>query len=154
MAVETDIAWAAGVFDGEGHISVRQTNTKHGYAGTYSFAIIVKMVHKPTILRLQEVFGGAGKVYKHKRDIATMGKCRVQWTWHVPTISAWMVLEMMQPYLVTKAPEAAIAVRYYTEIGVMTRADGMKNGLSPERVAARAALAAELVAARKYEWTE
>jgi hypothetical protein len=96
---EIDLAWAAGIFDGEGTIVAQRGQRRH-----YSLAIRVGMTHEATISHLADIFG-VGTI----STVQQKGKRRV-WAWSAGCKKAGEVLEMMMPYLVTKREQAKYAM--------------------------------------------
>ena len=92
MSHITDLAWAAGIIDGEGCILAYET--KAGCA----LRLTVRMVHKPTVIRLCTLFGGKVKRCPTKH--------RMAWEWMRAGQQAAYILKQLQPYMVTKAEES------------------------------------------------
>ena len=57
-ASDVELAWVAGIIDGEGCISVikSKVNKKEGVYFRYQLNIYVGMIHKPTIYRIKDIF--------------------------------------------------------------------------------------------------
>ncbi len=53
---ETDYAWAAGIIDGEGCISIAKTLRKDAKNFSYCLCIGVSMSHFPTVEKLNNIF--------------------------------------------------------------------------------------------------
>lgn len=104
MITPTDLAWAAGIIDGEGCVHILRN--KH-YVPSVSYILRVTVVNTdPRMLRkLQDFFGGnimelAPRDVRHKR----------QWVWQVNSARAQRVLEQVRPYLVIKGEQADIGL--------------------------------------------
>lgn len=94
----TDLAWAAGIIDGEGCIWTRWPKRSN-------VCVEVKMIHKPTIIRLSKIFGGrVSEAHERRR-----GR-RTQWRWWADTRVAQRVLDQTIPFLVTKRMQARCAL--------------------------------------------
>lgn len=109
---KTDLAWVAGIIDGEGciHISRNRAST-HTHATTlrHSLYLKVTMGHKPTVDRLHALFQ-LGSVQK-----ATAARKKVwnaAFSWVCCGQSAAEVLRQCLPYLLTKAKEAEVALAF------------------------------------------
>lgn len=94
---ETDIAYAAGFFDGEGCISI----AKNG-------AVDIRIVNtsKAVLVRLQSCFGGsitdrAQKVNKSQYAYSLYGEEGIEF------------LTVLKPYLIEKAPQVDTILEYY-----------------------------------------
>lgn len=128
---DTECAWAAGIIDGEGCLTIRAREpVKPGtWSVSHSLFLKVTMGHKPTVERLAEMFG-VGSV--HMQD-SRGERLNASWTWWVASRKAHVVLLAVRPYLVTKAHEADIGLEFLS--GPMT-ARG-RHRLPPEVVAER-----------------
>jgi hypothetical protein len=94
MATETEWAWVAGIFEGEGCIS---------FPGKYSVALRVNMTDRDIIERLQAVTQ-VGDV----RGPITQKGYKDQWFWAVARAAeAQMVLERLAPYFGVRRSERA-----------------------------------------------
>lgn len=129
-----DIAWAAGIIDGEGcfHISNSRPDTKSGAINrSYSLYLKVTMGHKPTIERLLDIFG-VGSIH-----LVTQTKYNQAWTWLTTSHKALGVTNIVRPYLFTKASEADIAIEFML-LPLAPRGGGAKfRGTPPDLLAAR-----------------
>jgi len=110
--METDIAWAAGILDGEGclYINRHRANPKNK-TKTESFRLYLKitMGHRPTIAKLYDIFR-VGSVLLHQPKSS---KVSASHSWVVPTRQAEMVLDQMKPFVFTKLEELAIAEEFF-----------------------------------------
>lgn len=106
----TDHAWAAGIIDGEGCITIKKQRGKY-----YHFQIIVGQSGDtlPVMLsKLQELYGGnIGNPYTDTR-IRTP-----KWYWQVVCGTAEDALKKMLPYLVQKRDQALVALEYRASVG-------------------------------------
>ena len=83
MVSETDIAYLAGLFDGEGNIQYKQymrqrRNNEKPYP-TWSIRMEVSMTDESTVRYLHEVLG-VGTVNKRKNGRGSLGR-KQQWRW-------------------------------------------------------------------------
>jgi hypothetical protein len=88
-------AWAAGVIDGE---------STFVETGSGSTRIAVNMCHKPTVYKLYCLFGGQFRA--HAKPL--FRQHRQQWHWEVLGGDVLRVLDLIEPYLVTKHEEAKV----------------------------------------------
>jgi hypothetical protein len=101
---ELDLAWAAGIIDGEGYVGVT-TPRQYFYARRAemiymkSYVVLkVNMTHRGTIDRLRILFG-RGSVWEQKpRKVGN----KKQWEYRAANNIAIAVLREIQPYAVTK----------------------------------------------------
>ena len=101
-----DIAWAAGLFDGEGSISVRRIKGVASKAETFQLAVQLAMTHRATVYKFKTVLV-VGSVHTYR-----YGRYKRQWAYVATGPSAVRVLEVLGPNLVTKRQEAQIAINY------------------------------------------
>ena len=104
----TDLAWAAGILDGEGYLGLYRVRPKtlHNLSGT-AMHIEVAMTHEATLLRLQQILGGRinGPYTRPNR--------LTHWKWY--TAGQKHVAETiraLRPYLTTKRQDAALLLRF------------------------------------------
>lgn len=101
-----EIAWAAGILDGESCIRICYTPAKAGGKPYYALRIAVEMTHSRTICRLKELFG-AGSIHARTRN----GN-KPTWTWTLNGEAAERALRQIYPHLVTKKGEAMMALAF------------------------------------------
>lgn len=108
---KTDIAWAAGILDGEGCIAIIRYNPTPGtrcVEPRFVLHVKVTMGHRPTIDRLAEIFGH-GTVQTH---VARSERVNASYSWVAQSRKGEHVLTILRPYLLTKAAEADVALRF------------------------------------------
>jgi hypothetical protein len=131
MATDQDLAyaWAAGIIDGEGCITIlRQHPGQSGRINTsYRVYLKVTMGHAPTIARLVDIFQ-VGSVHLQRST-----RWNDAFSWWVASRQAEVVLHIVRPYLVTKAVEADLAFEFFA-LGV---GRGGGQVLPPELLAGR-----------------
>jgi hypothetical protein len=105
----TDLAWAAGIIDGEGciHISrVKASVCNQRQSDRYSLMLKLTMTHKETIDKFYTILPGAtiqtGQRPNRKRT----------YTLNYRITKAIAAIRLLLPYLVTKKKEAKLALRY------------------------------------------
>ncbi len=94
MTRETDLAWAAGIVDGEGCISLHTVKAKHG--SCYVLRLSVTNTSLLMLKRLVEIFGG-GNIISQKK-YADHHKNR--WHWQVCSKQAERAIGLAQNALV------------------------------------------------------
>jgi hypothetical protein len=105
--IETDLAYAAGLFDGEGCISInrvkpaRNPNLKDGFQLRCSISI----TDEPIMDWFQELFGGYVMFRQRTR-------AQDYWQWVVTSNNAYNFLETMEPYLRLKKQQAQIGIEF------------------------------------------
>lgn len=108
---ETDLAWAAGIIDGEGAVSMSRARAGVNRRVTESFQVRVnvKMTHEPTIRRLYEIFGG---VFKPGGKVRNPEKHKATYEWYVGDLKAAEALRRIVPYTVTKRDQVLLVLEY------------------------------------------
>lgn len=105
------LAWAGGIFDGEGCISigyVKPTRKNGTLNPSYRLTVKVTMGHEPTIRRFAQIIG-SGEVHAH---VARGERVNASWSWVAMARKAERALRLIEPYLFTKERECEIALRF------------------------------------------
>lgn len=98
---EVELAWCAGIFDGEGTVGV-YTN---GH-GKYVLRCSVMAADLIMLTTLQDRLGGSVRPVNNKRN-------KPLYSWALGPRATVEVLQALLPYLVVKASQAMIAMRFY-----------------------------------------
>lgn len=104
---ETDLAWAAGIIDGEGSIHLVHI-TRPAASGTrigWRLNVTVWNTNPLIVQRTAEIFG-VGSVHVVQRRPGW----KPQWYWQTASKKAEEVLRAVEPYLVGKAEHARLAL--------------------------------------------
>lgn len=103
----TELAWAAGIVDGEGSICIIKEKRKNNYSTQYRLRLSVGMTHEDTVRKLQSIFnlGNVRCTPNHK----THPKWRPVYEWVVLSKQAQIVLNILFPFMVTKRENALVA---------------------------------------------
>uniref|UniRef100_A0A6M3L512 Putative HNH homing endonuclease n=1 Tax=viral metagenome TaxID=1070528 RepID=A0A6M3L512_9ZZZZ len=105
---ETDLAYAAGIIDGEGNIGVYSNRNKAATFGlVYRMLVQVGMCEIGSVLFLKEIFGGSLTMQK-----PTSSSRRQRFHWCISTQQACIFLEAILPYLKIKQPQALLAMEF------------------------------------------
>lgn len=108
----TDLAYCAGLFDGEGCICAGRNTTYHAKnaefsASRFTLSVSVSMCDKEAIEKLQTVFPGHFYFVESKNP-----KWRGHWRWMLTTDKAVQFLKDIYPYLKGKKKQAALAMKF------------------------------------------
>ncbi len=106
---KTDLAYMAGLFDGEGCVQIAKS-------GHYSLACQVSMANEfmPSWFR----FSFGGSVHLRPR----IGEnWKDQWVWTIHGPKAARFLEAILPYLILKKPQAEIGLKFQAGMGLRGR---------------------------------
>lgn len=124
---ETDLAYIAGIIDGEGCItvSIRSPILKYGeISQVYAPTVSVNMTDKNIIHWLQNITG-EGKVYFQK---SRNYRHKDLWTWRLCTRNGTRLLKQIKPYLKVKRLQAEL----FMECAEIRSRSG-RNRYKPER---------------------
>ena len=98
-----DLAYIAGLFDGEGSIFVA---SRSGNRPTLQLRVSLNMVARESIDLVASVFGGGVNCYEKGENR------RRQFQWSLSGIEAQNFLRGLRPWLIIKAEEANVALEY------------------------------------------
>lgn len=132
-----ELAWAAGIIDGEGCICVYGRPGRINKKGTHALALIVKVVNTDPRMphKMQEIFGGNLSTAVERRGNP---RRRPVMQWMITGKLAGSLLVAIRPYLIVKGEQADVAITYAKTIG--------RNGpIAPEIHASRQQLREKLV---------
>jgi len=101
----TDLAWAAGIIEGEGCISINKTRSGDGYRWKLRLRVVNANPHM--VLKMQELFGGRVRTRKIKRK-----GCAKNFVWSASSGIASKVLNMVKPWLYTKSDYLPVVDRF------------------------------------------
>ena len=104
---KTDLAYAAGIFDGEGCIGIEKVNRPHRKNPEYKLRVIVVSTDRWLCEWLRFAFGGTVQERKshptHTKD---------QWSWVAYCSTAAEFLRSVLPYMNLKRPQAELAIKF------------------------------------------
>jgi hypothetical protein len=111
MATDVELAYCAGLIDGEGCIRIKRSQPYRHLTGRvnpgYSVAIHLRMVDEPAIAFLHATLGGW---YYAEKAHSTKG--RPLFCWQATDQVAESVLRAVRPYLRIKAQQADLALEF------------------------------------------
>lgn len=127
---EASLAYIAGLFDGEGSVTI----TRRKQWNYFFLTITITNTNKDVISKLQELLGGSvhHKIYKNP-------KYKQGWYWQANTKRAGLILEKLLPYLIIKRGKAEIAIQFQNHIrkGFKQGTDGRAVALSEDEIKER-----------------
>src|SRR5688572_11376984 len=106
-----EIAWAAGLIDGEGCLFIQRQRKQAGVrTRTDNFRLYLKVTMgcERTLIRLHSILQ-VGSVFEHE---AISKKANTSFTYLASLDDASTVLHILYPYLVTKRDEAKLAIEF------------------------------------------
>jgi hypothetical protein len=118
-------AWAAGLIDGEGCISLVRhpaSDFRRAVSDRYNLILKVTMCCEKTVFALHCLFNtGSLSTWKPKPDV----RASQSYTWICNARQAEQVLRVIRPFMVTKAAEADVALEF---LALPLAARGGANG--------------------------
>ena len=118
MIPETDRAYIAGLFDGEGCVSYKQYNRKRAHNKkaypTWQIRLEIAMTDKSVLVWLNEVLGVGTVGEKRYKTKYTEG-WKKQWRWRCSHRDAFYVCCLIWPWTHVKLPEIQKIIQHYSE---------------------------------------
>lgn len=105
---KTDLAYIAGIVDGEGYIRIakyKEEKNKSGYK--YQLRIGVNNTNEWLIHWLYFNFGGSIYLQEHRAN-----NRKPLWFWYLASRKAQKFIELILPYLQLKRPQAELALEF------------------------------------------
>ena len=120
MIPDTDKAYIAGLFDGEGCVSYKQymrkrANNKKAYP-TWQIRLEIAMTDKSVLVWLNEILGVGTVGEKRYKTKYTKG-WKKQWRWRCSHRDAFYVCCLIWPWSHVKLPEIQKIIQHYTTHG-------------------------------------
>lgn len=134
---KTDLAWAAGLLDGEGCIAIYHSS-KERSAGNLYLTVQIGMTCHNTLLRFRNIVG-------HGSIVERGGQSSRFWQYTTMGRGAENVLRKLYPYLFTKRRQARIAFVFRST----TLSENGNRKLSDEQIALRYRCYALIAKAKK-----
>lgn len=110
----TELAWAAGLFDGEGHVAIgtsRPHNTNRSQI--YYMFVALNMTDPAAVSRFHTIVGvGSIRAVTKQPSTKNNNARKTLYMWRATTQEAAVCLEKLLPYLCNKRPQAEIALAY------------------------------------------
>ena len=128
MKSSTDIAYIAGLFDGEGSIYYarrperKKKHTGKGYRTTISqrISMEITMTDESVIRWVHEILGCGTVVRKPRKGLRKDGtKYLMQWKWRCTFRDAYYVCRLLWPYAHTKLPKIQQIIDHYGDMPTM-----------------------------------
>ena len=118
MVSESDIAYIAGLFDGEGSISYKQYMRKRKHQKkaypTWSIRMEIAMTDRSVLIWLHEILGvGTVNPKRYKTKYAVGWK--KQWRWRCQFRDAYYVARLLWPYVHVKLPGIQKIIEHYSK---------------------------------------
>ena len=102
------LAWFAGLFDGEGCVTIKPVHSKEYRRTSYQLGIQIAMTHAETVKRVSEFWGRGNLRTQEQGGFGT----KQVWVWRAQADDALAILEECLPYLFTKKAEAEVGITF------------------------------------------
>jgi hypothetical protein len=122
MIRESDAAYIAGLFDGEGSIDFtkRKEKKRSGIYDCRRVSMEISMTDQSVIRWVHEVLGVGTVVKKPRKGLRKNGtKYLMQWRWRCTFRDAYYVCRVLWPYAHTKLPKIQQIIDHYSKEKVM-----------------------------------
>lgn len=107
---EIELAWAAGLFDGEGCVCISKTKPKKlTWSYKYGLNVSIGMTHKETVKNLHRLFGGT---YREVPPPSADKNWALQYRWRINEKQAKSFILAILPYSFTKKEQLMLALEY------------------------------------------
>jgi len=110
---EIDLAYVAGIIDGEGWIGIRRKKGLRNKLRGYSYAIGVSVGMANDIIPQWLCLTFGGSVHKHKTRQANR---KESWYWQIEHKTALDFLKIVIPYLKLKIPQAKLSIEFQENV--------------------------------------
>ena len=118
MIRESDIAYIAGLFDGEGSIDIKKRKEKKR-SGTYDcwrISMEISMTDESVLRWVTEVLGCGTLTKKPRKGLRKNGtKYLMQYRWRCTFRDAFYVCRLLWPYAHTKLPKIQQVIEHYSK---------------------------------------
>ena len=121
---KTDLAYIAGIIDGEGCIGIYKGKSGRKKKEYYHLQVVVRMTNEWIIRWLYFAFPGSFSEHTYPKEI---NRLKI-WTWQLTGEKALIFLELIYPYLKLKKQQAEIAINFQ-------KAKNIKNWATDEQIA-------------------
>jgi len=119
---DTDIAYIAGLFDGEGSIEFtkRKEKKRNGTYDCRRISMEISMTDKSVLIWVHEVLGVGTLTKKPRKGLRKNGtKYLMQYRWRCTFRDAYYVCRILWPYAHTKLPKIQQVIDHYGQEKVM-----------------------------------
>lgn len=107
-----DIIYAAGIFDGEGHISVSKATRKRKDGSEYPQHWLIIAISNTNLELMEWFIDKFGGSYRKDRE----GSIRTCWCWRLSCLKALKFLDLVSPYLIVKKNQVKLGMDFQKKI--------------------------------------
>ncbi len=110
---KTDLAYAAGIIDGDGCIYIDRFKDKKKKHGLYTYVLRVKVCQSDNqaVIWLSETFGGSWREYPYHKYKYSANK-KPLFIWQINNMKAVELLKIIKPYMKIKIKQAETGIQY------------------------------------------
>ena len=122
MIRESDAAYIAGLFDGEGSIEFtkRKEKKRNGTYDCRRISMEISMTDKSVLIWVHEVLGVGTLTKKPRKGLRKNGtKYLMQYRWRCTFRDAYYVCRILWPYAHTKLPKIQQVIDHYSQEKIM-----------------------------------
>jgi hypothetical protein len=122
MIRESDAAYIAGLFDGEGSIEFtkRKEKKRNGTYDCRRISMEISMTDKSVLIWVHEVLGVGTLTKKPRKGLRKNGtKYLMQYRWRCTFRDAYYVCRLLWPYAHTKLPKIQQVIDHYSQGKIM-----------------------------------
>ena len=122
MIRESDAAYIAGLFDGEGSIEFtkRKEKKRNGTYDCRRISMEISMTDKSVLIWVHEVLGVGTLTKKPRKGLRKNGtKYLMQYRWRCTFRDAYYVCRVLWPYAHTKLPKIQQVIDHYSQEKIM-----------------------------------
>ena len=122
MIRESDAAYIAGLFDGEGSIEFtkRKEKKRNGTYDCRRISMEISMTDKSVLIWVHEVLGVGTLTKKPRKGLRKNGtKYLMQYRWRCTFRDAYYVCRLLWPYAHTKLPKIQQVIDHYSQEKIM-----------------------------------
>jgi len=114
---KTDLAYAAGIVDGEGCIAIHKQYAKRSW---FSLTVQVTSTNEWLCEYMKFMFGGTVRSHPQTYN----GSQKLIWRWTICSYKASEFLQLIMPYLNLKRPQAELGIKFQSARDSTTRGPG------------------------------
>lgn len=133
---KTEIAYIAGLIDGDGHIGiVSRLKAKQGEfqsMAQYTLCVKLCLAHETAVRWVCDKVGAGSVTLNESKQTQ-----KKSWMWFVAARSAADFLKVIEPYLIVKKRHAEIAAKFYATVGAKDLSANRRKFLSKKAAAIR-----------------
>ncbi len=115
MPSEVELAWAAGIIDGEGCIHIAVVGFQRNKRGYHQLSVDVGNTSLVMVERLKSLFDGL-MYYPYAKDLDRNPTHKPRYQFRVNGKKAVAMLNAIMPYMVVKYGQAALAVKVFEDV--------------------------------------